>query len=108
VANRLRYLGNVCGAIDKARQAKRQVNRYANGSGDNGYTNNRRADDGYDSEKRMAVNGQYVDERLSWGPMAAHIPGTPGDHYYEERRTSRAQRTSGPAPKYYEYENERV
>jgi hypothetical protein len=56
----------------------------------------------------MAVNGQYLDERMSWGPTAAHVPITPGDHYYEERRTSRARRTSAPAPKYYEYENERV
>ena len=75
----------------------RQENGYASGGNDAGY----------DSEKRTPISGQYVDEKPNWG-LAAHVPITPGDHYYEERRTSRSQRTSAPAPKYYEYENEKV
>lgn len=99
------------------KKRKQSDNDAPNGRQDYGYTSDRRqndeytnggADIGYDSEKQIAADGRYVDERMSWGSTTVpHVPVTAADHYYEDRRHSRARRTSAPAPKYYEYEDER-
>ena len=129
IATDMRIYGYTDEKVDrytKPAKLRRDVEYTGNQLPSQGYTNDRRqddayalprrqdsgyggggADDGYDSEKQMAADGRYVDERLSWGSAPVpHIPVTAADHYYEERRGSRAKRLSAPAPKYYEYEDE--
>ena len=78
------------------------------GTRDHGYRNGT-TDTGYNSEKVMTVDGRYVSEEPTWRTTVPHVPATPADLYYEDRRSSRARRTSAPVPKYYEYdEDDRV